>query len=879
MGLNGVDRWSTRRNSDPASKAVGLPPPIYLFVGLFLALYAAWHLFPQLPLAQSTFADIVQSPLGLVAVGAAWLASRRAGDSGRLRRAWILLALAVAAQEVGSLLELGAELSGRELPYPSIADVFFLAFYPLMMAGVLTFPTVPRNRRQTLELGLDCAIVGLGAGAAFVYFLLGPNVLDSSSALEALVTIAYPVADTTLIAALAAAVLVNPLPQVRGPLRWLTAAIGLLVLGDLVWGYAVLHGTYDAESVINIVYEFSTACIIVAATKQRPLVSEEPIRSAEEPRNAWLPYVAILGAIAIFIRIDIGEPFFPNVLISCLTAIVLVLIVTRQIVSLRDLWQSRRRLSEAQQIAGLGSWEWDVEKDRVEFSDEGARLLGLPAATPMSFAETEQLVDPDDRPELQSALEAAMRDNRGFALELRLRGADGETHNFVSRADATVKNGGVVRFQGTIQDVTDRKRMETQLLYQASHDPLTGLYNRRRFGDELERALRFVARYGRHGAVLMIDVDNFKLVNDTQGHAVGDRVLKGVAAAIATRARETDVFARLGGDEFAIVLPEADADEARRVAESIRVAARSVPGTPSLSIGIAIFDGKETLVADDVLVAADMALYEAKELGRDRVVVYTGKTHGAMSWVEKIRAALREDRFLLYAQPMIDVATGEVSHRELLLRMLGENGELVPPSAFLPTAERVGLITEIDRWVTAHGLDLAREGERVSINLAAPSIGDGQILAMIRAAIADGVDPGSLVFEITETAAMSNMQTARTFVEALADLGCGIALDDFGTGFGSFTYLKHLPTSHLKIDMEFVSHMDDNATDREVVKSITDVAHSLGKLTVAEGVEDARTLAMLAEYGVDCAQGFYVGRPECVVPAKGPALEADRTAH
>lgn len=842
-------------------------PAIYLFTALYLAVYVAWQLFPSLPLANSTFATIFQAPLGAVAAFAAWRASRRVRPAPHLRRAWLLIALAIAAQEVGSMIELGAELQGSELPYPSTADIFYLGFYPLMLAGVLSFLNHRRSRRQTLELALDCAIVGMGAGAAIAYFLLGPNVMEASSALEAAVTIAYPVADTILIVALAAAVLASPLPSTRVSLRWLVVAIGLLVFGDLFWGYAVLHGTNDAESVLNIAYELSTACFIVAATRQRVGSSEETTRAGNTVRNGWLPYVAILAAMAVFVRIDIGEPFFPNVLISGITALVVTLIMARQIVSLRELQQSRRRLTEAQQIAQLGSWEWDVAKDRVAFSEEGARLVGIEPGVTMTFADAAGLVEPEDRATVRGAFESAVRDHRSFAIELRLRGVDGEVHSLHSRADATVKNGIVTTLRGTIQDVTDRRRMETQLEYQADHDPLTGLFNRRRFGEELERALRLVGRYGRSGAVLMVDIDNFKTVNDTHGHAVGDRALKGVAAAIAARTRDTDVFARLGGDEFAIVLVEASVEEARELAEAIRAAVRTVEGTPRLSVGVAPFDGKEKLVADDVLVAADMALYEAKELGRDRVAVYGGKAGGAMSWVEKIRLALQEDRFVLYAQPMIDLATGKLSHRELLIRMIGEDGEVIPPSAFLPTAERLGLITEIDRWVTASGLRLAREGQRVSINLAAPSIGDARILAMVHQAVAAGVDPGGLIFEITETAAMSNMQTARAFVEELTDLGCGVALDDFGTGFGSFTYLKHLPTSYLKIDTEFVSHMQESATDREVVRSITDVAHSLGKRTVAEGVEDAETLALLREYGVDCAQGFYVGKPECVVAA------------
>jgi diguanylate cyclase (GGDEF)-like protein len=844
------------------------PSPLYLCVGFFLAVYAAWHLFPSLPLAHSSFAAVLESLLGLGAALVAWRTSRRVAGSPRLRRAWILIALALAFQEAGTLFGMVVELTDAELPYPSTADLFFLAFYPLAMAGVLSFPTLRRSPRQSIGLALDCAVVGLGAAAVYAYLLLGRNVANASSTLEAVVTVAYPVADTILIAGLAAAVLAKPPARVRTPLAWLTVAIALLVLGDLIWGYAVLHGTYDAESALNIVYQLSTACFIVAATRQRPVTTEELAPADDRPRNGWLPYVAILGAIAIFIRIDIGEAFFPNILVSSITAIVVVLIVARQMLALRDLWQSRRSLTEAQQIAQLGSWEWDVAKDRVEFSDEGARMLGVEPGAPMRFEEAQQLVEPGDREAFRRALDAALHEGHSFALELRMRGVEKVPHTFVIRADTTVRDGAVVGFQGTIQDVTDRKRMEAQLEYQADHDPLTGLYNRRRFGDELERALRVARRYRRGGAVLMVDIDNFKMVNDTSGHAVGDRVLKGVAAAITTRTREADVFARLGGDEFAIVLPEGSVEDAKVLAEEIRDRARLVEGAPKVSIGLAPFDGRETVIADDVLAAADMALYEAKELGRDRVAVYSGKAAGAMRWVEKIRTALHEDQFVLYAQPMVELKTGNVSHRELLIRMIGDDGELIPPSAFLPTAERVGLITEIDRWVTRNGLRLARQGERLSINLAAPSIGDPRILAMIRTAILEGLDPGSLIFEITETAAMSNMRTAKAFVTQLVDLGCDVALDDFGTGFGSFTYLKHLPTSYLKIDMEFVSHMDQNATDREIVKSITEVAHSLGKRTVAEGVEDAKTLAILREYGVDCAQGKFIGRPEPVASAK-----------
>jgi EAL domain-containing protein (putative c-di-GMP-specific phosphodiesterase class I) len=203
--------------------------------------------------------------------------------------------------------------------------------------------------------------------------------------------------------------------------------------------------------------------------------------------------------------------------------------------------------------------------------------------------------------------------------------------------------------------------------------------------------------------------------------------------------------------------------------------------------------------------------------------------------------------------------------------MISETGEVIAPGAFLPTAERFGLINEIDRWVTREGLSYAAAGRRVSINLSAQSIGDHRILDTLRAAVGNGVVPGDVMFEITETAAMHNMEDARLFAQAIIDLGCEVALDDFGTGFGSFTYLKHLPARYLKIDMEFVREMVFNETDREVVDSITKVAHSLGKLTIAEGVEDAATLQALRQYGVDRAQGFFIGRPRQLSPPLGPA--------
>ena len=427
--------------------------------------------------------------------------------------------------------------------------------------------------------------------------------------------------------------------------------------------------------------------------------------------------------------------------------------------------------------------------------------------------------------------------------------------------------GLVVGVSRIARDIGWRKRMEHELQYVAGHDWLTGLYNRRRLMPELDRCLGYAARYGRAGAVLALDIDNFKFVNDSDGHDAGDRTLKSVAAALVSERRDTDLVARLGGDEFAIVLPEATEKDALKVASDLRSRLRERPDGPiRLSVGISLFTPGQQITADDALVAADSAQYEAKEHGGDQARVFSGGTGGTLSWVERIRAALAEDRLLLYGQPIVDLRTGLVAYQELLIRMLSEDGEIIPPGDFLPTAERFGLIVEIDRWVTEHALRLAIEGERVTINLAGPSIGDERVLSLVREALADGLNPEHVIFEITETAAVSNFENAERFAETLNGMGCNLALDDFGTGFGSFTYLKHLNARHLKIDLEFVRNLVTNDTDQKVVESIVDIAHSLDKKTIAEGVEDAATLRALKDRGVDFAQGFYLGRPKRLSP-------------
>ena len=443
-------------------------------------------------------------------------------------------------------------------------------------------------------------------------------------------------------------------------------------------------------------------------------------------------------------------------------------------------------------------------------------------------------------------------------------------------------DGKPLHFLSQMQDITERRRHEAELRHMADHDPLTGLLNRRSFERELERHVSYVERYGPKGAAIVLDLDHFKTINDTLGHSAGDELIVRVAHALRSRLRESDVLARLGGDEFAILLPEATPEEADAVAAAVLDAVRTlaVPTatgrtrTVTASLGIALFDSAERLTGEDVLVNADLAMYDAKEAGRDQLAAYDAperpetRIEARISWADMIRDALAEDAFVLHAQPIVDLATGEATQYELLLRMRGADGELIGPSAFLPVAERFDLMGAIDRWVVARAIRMVgaelRAGRRlvVEVNISGRSAGDPELLELIEHELRTSeVCPSQIIFEITETIAVSNIPRAQHFAARLADLGCRFALDDFGAGFGSFYYLKHLPFDYLKIDGEFVRHSAADPTDQLVIQAVVDIARGLGKRTVAEHVGDSETAALLHRMGVDHAQGFHLGEP------------------
>lgn len=536
--------------------------------------------------------------------------------------------------------------------------------------------------------------------------------------------------------------------------------------------------------------------------------------------------------------------------------------------------ESEHRLAEAQQIAHIGSWEWRSDTNEMTISEELRRIIGAAPDAPRGADDFLARIHPSDRDAAERMFTAAAQQSGPFSVELRILRGDGGIRSVIIHGRTVISTGALTRLSGVCQDITELRRIEARLRHHDDFDALTGLLSRRRLVAEIDRCVDAVGNRARYGALLLIDIDGFGIYNDSYGPAVGDALLRSIATTLVHRLPATDVIARTGGDEFGVLLTDTTSDDAAATAQELRLLVGDCAGeTPiTASVGIASFGPGSEAVGDDVLVAADIALHEAKDSG-GRVTVYRGQNGPDMTWMQRIRRALEEDRFVLHGQPILALDSGEVSHHELLIRMVDDDGQLVAPGEFLPTAERFGLITAIDRWVTRAALSLIADGHRVAVNLSAHSIGDRSLLDIVRAGRSRGLDPSLLMFEITETAAIANIGEAREFADTLAGIGCELAIDDFGTGFGSLTYLKHIPSRYVKIDREFITDLTGNSTDRHVVRAVVSIARSLGQLTVAEGVEDAQTLALVRDLGVDYVQGFYTGRPERMWPSETvPAL-------
>jgi diguanylate cyclase (GGDEF)-like protein/PAS domain S-box-containing protein len=491
----------------------------------------------------------------------------------------------------------------------------------------------------------------------------------------------------------------------------------------------------------------------------------------------------------------------------------------------------------------------------------------------------------------------AMRSGNSWSGELQNRRKNEEQY-WIREYVAPIRDSEstITHFVAIYEDITASRHLAEKLSYQATHDDLTGLINRVEFENRLNLLVDDARNRDSKHALCFLDLDQFKVINDTCGHIAGDELLRQLGKLLAGTTRKSDTLARLGGDEFAILIEDCEpqqaewiANEVREMVEQFQFIWESQLFTIGVSIGVTSID-KHTPGRTEVLKQADSACYAAKNSGRNRVYLYQhqdkqlAQQEGEFKWVNEVKEAILDNRLELFVQPIISTRSEHLSSYEVLIRLRNKAGQLFPPGAFLPSAERYNLSDKVDRWVIDHVFGWLEQHQhklpflkQLAINLSGASLGHTEMLAYISSRLAKANFKASMIkFEITETAAIGNLRNANTFIKALSEIGCQFSLDDFGSGLSSFGYLKNLPVQSIKIDGMFVKDMNTDPLDFEMVKSINDIGHVMGLETIAEFVEDQQIWEKLRSIGVDYGQGYHLGKPVPIDAILSPATVAKR---
>ena len=811
---------------------------------------------------------------------------------GKWRRPWLLVSAGLFAALAGSLIAILYTVLRGEVPSPSIADVFYLAFYPLVMAGLLQFPRAMATRAEAAGFALDAVAVLFGTGMIVAHFLIIPTLRSVSGGLPSLlVAAAFPLGDVLLFFGLMSIVVRRRSLPRDASIATLAAALVIQLVVDLLLSHRTLTGG-GSLALLNSMAAVSWILVAWAGYERLRHKSEDGAQ-----REIMIPgmfaylvaYVAALAGFGVLLLAAggiLGTPLGAMILAA---VAVTPLLLARQVLALHESGTLHELKGSHETEARFRSLVTN-SSDTIFVTDEDTAILyATPSAQSVLGYEADALtqyrlsdmVHPDDLQHMMALVSrASAQPGSSMRGEWRLSDHEGAWH-FTETVIANLLEDPHVRsLVFTSRDIGERIRFQNELQHQAFHDALTGLANRVLFKDRVEHALERVTRTDDRIAVLFMDIDDFKLVNDSYGHVLGDSLLVEVAERLGGVLRTSDTAARLGGDEFAILL-EGTAD----VAEACAVAERALALfgesfvldtaelSISVSIGVALSDGSHTS-AQELLRDADVAMYSAKAHGKDRLEVFEPAMQAAvyerLELANELRQAVDNDEFVVHYQPIIDIATERIVGTEALVRWNHPREGLLLPGWFIQVAEETGLILPIGDFVLDRACRQLWRWEqrfpasalRMAVNLSPRQLKDPDLIAKVRGVLASsGIDPERLTLEITETALVEDSHATLTRLRELKALGIRLSIDDFGTGYSSLSYLRQFPVDGVKIAKPFVDHVAEGDDHSALARAIITLGETLRLEVVAEGIEQQQQLDELRELGCKLGQGFLASRP------------------
>ncbi len=827
---------------------------------------------------------LADTPASLVAVIVTATAAYRT-PRGATRAAWGCLSMALGLYVVGTTIGVNSWLHDRD-PFPGVADFFYLAFYPFFLSAVALMIRAAAVKVRWLQFSLDVVILVIGFGAFFWFLIIRPAASSTEiDAIKYTLSQTYIAFNCVLLLTLGVLLLAgagNP-NRSRVPLL-LSVGFAMMLLGDILWSVAKIKGSYLPGALQDVLY---VSCYVPMAAAGREQMRAAAQRSAPRVSNALeqaLPYAAMLTAFLVLASLTQGDLGSPATVMTLVVFGLALLVMVRQALALREDALTRERRAARMVEERYASLIANASDVIMVVGADGALRFASPAAERTLGLRPEEVAgrnllelwSGEDGERLRSFLtEVATTSGQPLGpVELRIeRGAERYVLEIVGSnlSDDPAVSGLALNFR----DISERKALEEQLRQLAFHDSLTLLANRSLFRDRVQHSLALAQR-GRHRvAVLFLDLDNFKNVNDTLGHDAGDRLLQAVAQRLVQSTRTADTVARLGGDEFAILL-----EGIATTAEVETLAAGLVEGLDrpfalnatevrvSASVGVA-FSTRET-GAEALLSKADIAMYHAKAAGKNRCVTFQPQMQALLQErmrleVDIARAVANEEFFVEY-QPIIDLGSRSLLGVEALVRWRHPELGVLMPGRFIQVAEECGQIVKLGRFVLGRacremqswrGAVAGGENLRVAVNISGRHLQHGDLVQDVAQALAEsGLEPGNLVIELTESTIMQNTEANLVRLSELKALGVRLAIDDFGTGYSSLSYLHRFPIDILKIDHSFVSRLTNSYNGPELARAVITLGETLGLDTVAEGIELEPQVEALLALGCVAGQGF-----------------------